>query len=813
MENQPQPIYETRDERMVSFQTGKSTARTARFLRPLAKQINKAIAIPKTPLLSEILPHNNQQWPSKVHFKGWHFPQKKWKQWVDKLSQKCSSIWIQTGICDAILSSIYEVHCNHDLLLGLSEFWCADTNTFVFPWGEATVTLEDVSILGGYPILGEPINSPLSGGLSTIVDELNKNRVLISRSRAKKAEHSGWLKHFMEETQSDFEHVAFLSLWLSRYVFPSLADETLGKHVFPIAAKLSKGIQVAIGPAVLASLYRDFRTIREQAMASNETIRVSGPFQLVQIWAFERFRIVGPKALDSIQPGEPRAARWHRLNTKLNVPLVRLALKLGENFEWRPYAANLKNWKHPSYYKETDQLMVDCSSLDDQDLRSFIRCLQCCELVGIDCKEKYQPHRVAMQFGMDQDLPGDFANFNISNYFVPSRFCQPGVSMRYSNWWTNMMMAREGAIKGTLLRKRDLDKPSEVSKKPSCGNSDTVAVPHPTVKKQVCDDSSDDNVPIATRNRELWNQSRNSGSVTVNGSSGTRMSSAVKEGNFLKKGTIQSVKSGATEIERKVDRYPNNKNWFRREAKREYTWSNAAEPSHGIKLSKERNDVEDGLPPRSVYWPNVVSIPPSLSKVPQSARAKRSKYWIPLSPKKSSNNAQIATSKKPHSSVSKKTSSSPLVHSQNSSEKAFSSTRYTSKEQSRERRPFPPNEGNVVTKSTGGRKIGKEVKQKDSNITAAQEVKKRAGEPLDPLDFAILSQRIKQRKGSRESFKGKKGEGFEAGESRSNPINVNIYMDNSPSKYQGLEFEGRMQRIEKLLGVKPGCSGQENKQF
>ncbi|KAK9268706.1 hypothetical protein L1049_000467 [Liquidambar formosana] len=35
-----------------------------------------------------------------------------------------------------------------------------------------------------------------------------------------------------------------------------------------------------------------------------------------------------------------------------------------------------------------------------------------CELVGIDCIEQYLPHRVAMQFGMDQDIPGHVARCN-----------------------------------------------------------------------------------------------------------------------------------------------------------------------------------------------------------------------------------------------------------------------------------------------------------------------------------------------------------------------------------------------------------------
>ena len=62
-----------------------------------------------------------------------------------------------------------------------------------------------------------------------------------------------------------------------------------------------------------------------------------------------------------------------------------------------------------SSYKENEQWIDDgCSDFDDE-MKSFFRCLCACELVGLDCKEKYMPHRVVMQFGMDQDLPGKFS--------------------------------------------------------------------------------------------------------------------------------------------------------------------------------------------------------------------------------------------------------------------------------------------------------------------------------------------------------------------------------------------------------------------
>ncbi|KVI10361.1 Aminotransferase-like, plant mobile domain-containing protein [Cynara cardunculus var. scolymus] len=53
----------------------------------------------------------------------------------------------------------------------------------------------------------------------------------------------------------------------------------------------------------------------------------------------------------------------------------------------------------------------------DEELERWVRCLRVSELVGIDgkCIELYRPHRVAMQFGMDQDMHDDVPEMNDSS--------------------------------------------------------------------------------------------------------------------------------------------------------------------------------------------------------------------------------------------------------------------------------------------------------------------------------------------------------------------------------------------------------------
>ena len=56
------------------------------------------------------------------------------------------------------------------LIAGLVERWRPETHTFHLPFGEMTVTLQDVSALWGLPIQGVPV-----GGISDPTDEYTIN--------------------------------------------------------------------------------------------------------------------------------------------------------------------------------------------------------------------------------------------------------------------------------------------------------------------------------------------------------------------------------------------------------------------------------------------------------------------------------------------------------------------------------------------------------------------------------------------------------------------------------------------------------------
>ncbi|KAK1297203.1 hypothetical protein QJS10_CPB15g01743 [Acorus calamus] len=327
--------------------------------------------------------------------------QPRWSQWLEKLKPIYADTWRSAGIHDAVVSSTVSVRRDVESIRACLAYWRAETNTFAFPWGEATLTLDDARALGGFSVLGECVRATRDADTRAreVYEELVRVRRKMQRTTAKKASHALWLRHFIEGCKGgEIEHVAFLSLWLSRHVFPS--HNTVDERFFSVAIRLAKGTRLALAPAVLASVYRDLRALTTGGRGDK------APLWLLQLWLRERFP---------------------RLRTKPAVVAtgtVRAVLNSREEFQWRPHAAG--------------------------DAHSLARCLRACQLVGMDCIEQYLPHRVSMQFGYDQGVPGRVPRANAcwetawatydaplkgTEFVLPSPGCEPGVTVEYRSMW------------------------------------------------------------------------------------------------------------------------------------------------------------------------------------------------------------------------------------------------------------------------------------------------------------------------------------------------------------------------------------------
>ncbi|KAL1199605.1 hypothetical protein V5N11_019370 [Cardamine amara subsp. amara] len=110
------------------------------------------------------------------------------------------------------------------------------------------------------------------------------------------------------------------------------------------------------------------------------------------------FKNARPTAVE-IPLGEPMIAQWDNLDLRQRPENVRF-----EDFEWRPYTKPLPNWSPLRLYVEESMSVTVENSIDDEFV-CFARSVRSCKLVGMGVVEDYNPHRVARQFGMDQELP------------------------------------------------------------------------------------------------------------------------------------------------------------------------------------------------------------------------------------------------------------------------------------------------------------------------------------------------------------------------------------------------------------------------
>ncbi|GKV15663.1 hypothetical protein SLEP1_g26432 [Rubroshorea leprosula] len=461
-------LVEVREEAMVSLAGGTPTIRKAHFIRPSTDSIVgrfcKLHSLCQSSVPTTFEPTSGTL---NVKFNGWRYPQKNWTTWVQKMASLHESTWKKAGIFEAVMNSTYKIQRNDDLVFGVAERWFHGTKSFIFPWGEATITLEDVMILGGYSVLGSPVFITMeTEELKETEKKLKNARKELIRTAAKKADQCLWKKKFMA-TGSEIEHEAFLALWLSRFVFPSNTN-SIAKRVFPMAIHLARGNRVSLAPAVLANIYRDLSRLKEIIVEKRESnideknkgdrlasIILWSQLQLVQVWVWERFSVVQPKP-NLIRNSEPRLARWHGL--KYKVKNMRSVLDSAKaSFYWRPYAKTLTNWKLPKFYAETEMWVSVGAGLGfDDEVLSFARCLMVSELVGLDSVEQYLPHRVSLQFGIDQDLPGyvpasngipeiawnDYTkSVKGGRLYIPSRFFEADVTTRYLEWWKESVLS------------------------------------------------------------------------------------------------------------------------------------------------------------------------------------------------------------------------------------------------------------------------------------------------------------------------------------------------------------------------------------
>ncbi|PQQ16750.1 hypothetical protein Pyn_25501 [Prunus yedoensis var. nudiflora] len=169
MEVPQDSMVEEREEYMVSPTGGNPFLRKAYFLKPTLPSSAKEPPL-KLPHCFSSLPSHfepKKKWPLEVKFPGWRKLSEDFITWVDRLASVHESTWKKAG---------------------------------------------------GFSVLGHSVLSPLETTESEEIEEkLNRERRTPYRGVSRSVLASEWLKKF-RNSGTEFEHEAFLALWLSKFL-------------------------------------------------------------------------------------------------------------------------------------------------------------------------------------------------------------------------------------------------------------------------------------------------------------------------------------------------------------------------------------------------------------------------------------------------------------------------------------------------------------------------------------------------------------------------------------------------------------------
>ncbi|KAF3781840.1 Serine/threonine-phosphatase 7 long form-like protein [Nymphaea thermarum] len=378
----------------------------AKLLQPTAPEAEGPSALMGMPLLEDELKTGRVKWAPRFRQPGAAKLLPELSTWFHRLEPQFGEGWRKVGIYGALKASLGEIKRQKDVLLALIELWSWETNTFVFPWGEMTVTLEDLAIMG-LPLFGKLACDrtwDASDRRAVAENELEIRRKTKFPSSAK-VTYAAWIREWMggeAEPPTMRENQAFLALWLCRSVLPSSSGEVVRYGVFPMAVDLSLGHPIALAPALLSILYEGFGRIATSKEPGRANCYL--PLHFLQVWVWEHFPHFAPNDGFKFEKDDIPMCRWLG-KTIQNVSMVqaRERFRSDEPVEWRPYTkakGQLPKW----LVVEEDRWVRSQAELS-AEYKGFLRCICTGKIVGAGIVQSYHPHRVARQFGLDQGVP------------------------------------------------------------------------------------------------------------------------------------------------------------------------------------------------------------------------------------------------------------------------------------------------------------------------------------------------------------------------------------------------------------------------
>ncbi|XP_019186399.1 PREDICTED: uncharacterized protein LOC109181101 [Ipomoea nil] len=215
-------------------------------------------------------------------FRLWPFVNVNWANWVNRVEKEKWKLWKSIGIYDAIQLSKIEIPKDKNLLYAALCFWSSSHNAFHFRFGMMSPTVVDIVSLTGLRPHGDEAFAL-------------RNETNYEFPRTEEGEEIFAYGKFLEAsvgktgTVTEHEHVSFLIMWLSKFVFCDTSERISRKYA-QLAFALATGKKLGLAPLVLCHLYHTCKGI-----VGNKFGRSGGPFWILQLWLHSYFPEVRPK--------------------------------------------------------------------------------------------------------------------------------------------------------------------------------------------------------------------------------------------------------------------------------------------------------------------------------------------------------------------------------------------------------------------------------------------------------------------------------------------------------------------------------------
>ncbi|RYR05114.1 hypothetical protein Ahy_B06g084971 isoform H [Arachis hypogaea] len=211
------------------------------------------------------------------------------------------------------------------LVSAFVERWRPETHTFHMPFGECTITLQDVAYQLGLPVDGRYVSGCLS-----------EFHIYIDGGRPPWETFGECPEDADDDTVRRYVR-AYIMMLLGTQLFADKSGNRIHIRWLPYVARLEELGAYSWGSAALAWLYQCMCRV-----ANRHVVKLAGPLQLLQSWIFWRFPQFRPAGYETFS--WPLASRWAGYNPSGNEkgPRVQISPDKGGfvlQFIWMPYSS------------------------------------------------------------------------------------------------------------------------------------------------------------------------------------------------------------------------------------------------------------------------------------------------------------------------------------------------------------------------------------------------------------------------------------------------------------------------------------------